>query len=140
MYIFRGGQIVDAGIYWESENNEKVVMRASGYLPGLDNKVYFKIPDFYLMIPILFCGLVFSVMFPYGIGLLIFACICMVHNILFSVCSACEDFLKEIFAHMSVAYKPNLSFFSGSSKKLKKRKRTTPKSISAPNGGNSRHQ
>ncbi|HMK55199.1 MAG TPA: hypothetical protein VK448_01020 [Dissulfurispiraceae bacterium] len=134
MYIFRGGQIVGKGIYWESERDERVIMKASGYLPGLDNKVYFKVPDCYLMIPVLFVGLLLSMALPYGIGLAIFACMCLLHNILFSVCSVCEFLMLEIISHMSATYKPNLSFFAGSHGKIKrsKKKITKAESSSSP--------
>jgi hypothetical protein len=123
MYIFRGGQLVEEGIYWESEKNERVVMKASGFLPGVDNKVYLKLPDSYLLVPVLLLGLALSMIFPYGIGLAIFAFICLLHNILFSFVTACEDLFEGILAHITVAYKPHLSYFSGSSKKLKRRKK-----------------
>jgi hypothetical protein len=41
---------------------------------------------------------------------------------LFSIVSACEEVLGGLFAHVTVGYKPNMSFFAGNSKKLKKRK------------------
>ena len=123
MYIFRGGQLVEEGIYWESEKNERVVLKADGFLPGTDKKVYFKLPDIYLLAPVLLFGLVLSMIFPYGIGLAIFALLYLLHNILFSCVSVFEELFGGILAHITVAYKPHLSFFSGSSKKVKRCKK-----------------
>jgi hypothetical protein len=123
MYIFRGGQLVGEGIYWESEKNERVVMKADGFLPGVDNKVYFKLPDSYLLVPVLLLGLALSMIFPYGMGLVIFALVYLLHNILFSCVTVCEELFGGILAHITVAYKPHLSFFSGTSKKVKRRKK-----------------
>ena len=123
MYIFRGGQLVGEGIYWESEKNERVVMKADGFLPGVDNKVYFKLPDSYLLVPVLLLGLALSMIFPYGMGLVIFALVYLLHNILFSCVTVCEELFGGILAHITVAYNPHLSFFSGTSKKVKRRKK-----------------
>jgi hypothetical protein len=122
MYIYRGGQIVEEGTYVESAKHGKVVLKADGFLPGTDKEVYFKIPESYLLIPVLLFGLVLSMAFPYGIGLVIFAVMFIIHNILFSCVCACQDLLGGLFAHITLGYKPNMSFFSGNSKKLKKRK------------------
>jgi len=122
MYIYRGGQIVEEGTYVDSSKQGKVVLRASGFLPGTDKEVYFKVPESYLLVPVLLFGLVLSMAFPYGIGVVIFAVMFIVHNILFSVVCTCQDLLGGLFAHITVGYKPNMSFFSGNSKRLKKRK------------------
>ena len=123
MYFFRGGQLVQEGIYWESENNERVIMKASGFLPGADSKVYFKLPESYLLVPVSLMGLALSIIFPYGIGIAIFALMCLLHNIAYSLISACEDMFEGIIAHLTVAYKPHLSFFSGGSRKINRRKK-----------------
>jgi hypothetical protein len=127
MYIFRGGQLVEYGTYWESEKNERVVLKADGFLPGTDRKVYFKLPDCYLIVPVLLFGLALSIIFPYGMGLVIFALMYLLHNILFSFVSACEDIFGGILVHISVAYKPHFSFFSGSPRKVKRRKKRETK-------------
>ena len=123
MYIVRGGQLVEDGTYWESEKNERVVLKADGFLPGTDSKVYFKLPDCYLLVPVLLFGLALSMIFPYGMGLAIFAFMYLLHNILFFFVSACQEIFGGILAHITVAYKPHLSFFSGSPKKVKRRKK-----------------
>jgi hypothetical protein len=122
MYIYRGGQIVEEGTYVASREHGKVVLKASGFLPGTDKEVYFKIPESYLLIPVLLFGLALSMAFPYGAGMVIFVVMFILHNILFSFVSACEELVKGLCTHITVGYKPNMSFFSGNSKKLKKRK------------------
>ena len=127
MYIYRGGQIVEEGTYVESAKHGQVVLKADGFLPGTDKEVYFKLPESYLLIPVLLFGLVLSMAFPYGIGVMIFAVLFAIHNAMFSVVSAWEELLGGLFAHLTVGYKPNMSFFSGNSKRLKKRKATDTK-------------
>ena len=122
MYIYRGGQIVEEGTYVESAKHGKVVLKADGFLPGTHKEVYFKIPESYLLVPVLLFGLILSMAFPYGVGIVIFAVMFILHNILFSLVSAGEELLGGLFAYLTVGYKPNMSFFSGNSKKLKKRK------------------
>jgi hypothetical protein len=122
MYIYRGGQIVEEGIYLESDKHGKVVLKASGFLPGTDKEVYFKLPESYLLVPVLLLGLALSMAIPYGVGVVIFAVMFILHNILFSFVSTCEELLRGSLAHITMGYKPNMSFFSGNSKKLKKRK------------------
>ena len=122
MYIYRGGQIVEEGTYVESAKHGKVVLKADGFLPGTDKEVYFKIPESYLLVPVLLFGLILSMAFPYGVGIVIFAAMFILHNLMFSLVSVCEELLGGLFAHFTVGYKPNMSFFAGNSKKLKKRK------------------
>jgi hypothetical protein len=122
MYIYRGGEIVEEGTYIDSERHGKVVLKASGYLPGTDREVYFKIPESYLLIPVLFVGLLLSMIFPYGVGIVIFAAMFCLHNILFSFVSVCEELLKGALSHVTIGYRPTTSFFSGRSKKIRRRR------------------
>jgi hypothetical protein len=119
VYIYRGGQLVEEGIYWEPEKNERIMMKAGGFLPGTDDKAYFRVPECYVLIPVLLFGLVLSIVLPYGLGLAVFVCLYLIHNVLFSASSVFEELFREVGAHISVAYKPYLSFFSGSHRKIK---------------------
>ncbi|HTZ17364.1 MAG TPA: hypothetical protein VMB78_02890 [Dissulfurispiraceae bacterium] len=124
MYIYRGGQLVDEGVYLESARRGKVTLRAGGFLPGTDNDVYFKIPESYLLVPVLLLGLVLSMALPYGIGIAIFAASFIIHNLVLSFISFCGEVFRELTTYFVSAYKPNACFFSGNSKRLKKRERT----------------
>jgi hypothetical protein len=71
---------------------------------------------------VLLLGLALSVALPYGIGLVFFACVYVLYKILFSLTSQCEKLFGDVFAALSIRYRPTVSFFSGSSKKPKCRK------------------
>lgn len=124
MYFFRGGQIVKKGTYWESEKNVKIVLERDGVLPGQDKLVYFKLPECYLLIPVLLFGIFLSMALPYGIGVLMFFLLCLIHKVLFSFLDECEVQLGKVFSYFSTVYKPHKSFFIGSSRRLKGLKKT----------------
>ena len=72
MFIYRGGQTVKKGTYWEPEKGTKIVVDDSGLLPGDRGETYFRFPESYLLIPILLLGLALSMALPYGAGFLLF--------------------------------------------------------------------
>jgi hypothetical protein len=119
MYLFSGGQTVEKGTYWETDRGIKIVLQDNGYLPGDSRKRYFKLPESYLLIPVLLMGLALSIALPYGLGLAILAVMYILHKILFSFMSECETLFGELFAHLSVRYRPTMAFFSGSWRKRK---------------------
>ncbi len=122
MYFFRGGQIVKKGTYWEPERNVRIVLKDDGVLPGQEKLIYFKLPECYLLIPVLLFGLILSMTIPYGIGVLLFFVLCGVHKFLFSALTEIEVFAGKVVAYFSTVYRPNKAFFWGTSKKLKSRK------------------
>ena len=71
MFVFKGGQKVKRGIYWDLEH-DKVILKEDGYLPGMDKETYFRLPESYLLIIVLLLGLALSMVFPYGIGIIVF--------------------------------------------------------------------
>jgi len=127
MYFFRGGQIVKKGTYWESERNVKIVLEKDGVLPGGEKMIYFKLPECYLLIPVLLFGLFLSMVLPYGIGVLLFFFLCAVHKMLFSFVGECELFAGKVLSYFTTVYKPHKAFFSGSSKKRKIAKKSGEK-------------
>lgn len=134
MYFFRGGQIVKKGTYWEPEKNVRIVLKDDGVLPGNDKLVYFKLPECYLLLPVLLFGLILSMAIPYGIGVLLFFLLCGVHKFLFSILTELEILGGKAIAYFSTVYRPNRAFFSGTSRKLKKSKKLDKeKSVSSDN-------
>lgn len=124
MYFFRGDQIVKKGIYWEPERNVKIVLKDDGVLPGYEKLIYFKLPECYLLVPVLLFGLILSMTIPYGIGVLLFFLLCGVHKFLFSALTEFEVLAGKVIAYFSTVYRPNKAFFSGTSRKFKRRKMT----------------
>jgi hypothetical protein len=123
MYFFRGGRIVKKGTYWEPEKNVKIVLKDDDILPGNEKLIYFKLPECYLLIPVLLFGLVLSMFIPYGIGVVFFLLLCGVHKFLFSVLTEIEILAGKAIAYFTTAYRPNRAFFSGRLRKIKGNKK-----------------
>lgn len=122
MFLFTGGQVVEKGTYWEPDEGVKVMLENSGFLPGGRKKKYFKLPESYLLIPILLFGLTLSMAFPYGVGVVLFGVMYISYMILYSVSDKCQKVLCTLIANIVFEYKPNLSFFLGRAKRKKSRK------------------
>ncbi len=123
MYFFRGGQIVKKGTYWKSEKNARIVLENEDVLPGSESVVYLKLPECYLLIPVLLFGLILSMAIPYGIGLMLFVFLCAIHKMLFSIADEFEMLGGKIFAYFITVYKPHKAFFGGISRKSKASKK-----------------
>ncbi len=121
MFLFRGEQEVKKGTYWEPNENKKIVLNADGFLPGDRREWYFKLPESYLLIPMFLFALALSMAFPYGIGAVIFVLLYALYRILFFLSCQCERLVGSALAHIWFRYKPTISFFSGHSKKRKRR-------------------
>ena len=117
MFLYKGWQKVEKGTYWEPDTGNRIVMKDYGLLPANRKEWYFKLPESYLLIPACVIGLAVSIAMPYGIGLAIIAFICALYKILFALTSECEELLGRLLANIFIGYRPNISFFSGSSKK-----------------------
>lgn len=116
MFLFKGGQTVEKGTYWEPNAGKKVVLEKKGFLPA--GKIwYYKLPESYLLIPLSLYGLILSMAFPYGVGLVLFGIMFILYRLLFSLTTICEKFLGNAVSYLFIRYKPNVSFFSGRPKK-----------------------
>jgi lipopolysaccharide export LptBFGC system permease protein LptF len=123
MFIFRCGQIVQKGTYWEPNKGRRVLLKDEGFLPGESKEWYYKLPESYLLIPMFLLALALSMALPYGVGAAIFLIVYALYRILFSICNKCERLLVDALSSIWFSYKPNVSFFSGRSKKWKRRER-----------------
>lgn len=120
MFFARGGQMVEKGIYWEPNTNRKIVLESDGTLPGTRKVWYYKLPECYLLIPGFALALGLSMAFPYGAGLVLFAALCVVYKVMMSLTFVAERLLKELAVTLLFGYKPNLAFFTGIKKKLRR--------------------
>jgi|APFre7841882630_1041343.scaffolds.fasta_scaffold45815_2 hypothetical protein len=92
MFLFRGGQAVEKGTYWEPDAGKKIVLTDDGSLPGDKSRGYFKLPESYLLVPVLLLGLGLSMAFPYGIG----AALCALLYVLYKTLRfTCRILLRE---------------------------------------------
>lgn len=116
MFLYRGGQSVEEGTYWEPNTGKKVILEGKGFLPA-GKQWYYKLPESWLLIPLFLYGLALSMAFPYGVGVLIFGVICLVTKVLYSLGGAFGRLFGNAVAYIFVRYKPNVSFFTGKPKK-----------------------
>ncbi len=119
MFLYKGGQEVGKGTYWEPDNGTKISMNGKGTLPGSGKEWYFKLPESYFLIPVLLLGLALSMAFPYGAGLLVFFCLIALSGALYAAGSASLRLLKEMLGRTATfSYSPTTAYMAG--KKTKK--------------------
>jgi hypothetical protein len=119
MFLYKGGHTVKKGTYWESEKNEKIVLKESGFLPGGDKDIYFRLPESYLLIPLFLLGLALSMAFPYGVGFVAFLCIIALTGAIYAAGFASIKIFKEMIGRTATfGYAPTTAYMTG--KKTKK--------------------
>jgi hypothetical protein len=119
MFLYKGGQDVGKGTYWEPDKGIKIVLKDDGLLPGNRKETYFKLPESYLLIPAILLGLGLSMAFPYGLGLAVFFGLIVMTGALYTAGSACFKLLKEMLGrNAAFGYAPTTSYMAG--KKVKK--------------------
>jgi hypothetical protein len=121
MFIYRGGQTVQKGMYWEPDKGTKIVVNDSGLLPGDRNETYFRFPESYLLVPILLLGLGLSMALPYGAGFLLFFVLLAVGGACYVAGSSCVRIMKEMLGRNAVfGYAPTTAYMTGAKTKKKK--------------------
>jgi hypothetical protein len=121
MFIYRGGQTVAKGTYWEPDKGTKIVVDESGLLPGDRSETYFRFPESYLLIPILLVGLALSMALPYGAGFLLFFVLLALAGAGYAAGSACVRIMKEMLGRTAVfGYSPTTAYMTGAKTKKKK--------------------
>jgi len=119
MFLYKGGHSVKKGTYWESEKNEKIVLKESGFLPGGDKDLYFRLPESYLLIPLFLLGLALSMAFPYGVGFVAFLCLIALTGAIYAAGFASIKIFKEMLGRTATfGYTPATAYMAG--KKTKK--------------------
>lgn len=119
MFLYKGGQAVEKGMYWEPNKGVKIVLKEDGFLPANRKETYFKLPESYLLIPLILLGLAMSMAFPYGLGLAVFFCLLAITGALYAAGSASFKLLKEMLGRTATfGYAPTTSYMAG--KKIKK--------------------
>ncbi len=119
MFFYKGGQTVKKGTYWDSERRTKIVIDSEGTLPGSKRDIYFKLPESYLLIPLLLLGLFLSMALPYGMGVVAFIAIIILSATLYTAGLASLRLFKEMLGKTATFdYTPTTAYMAG--KKVKK--------------------
>ncbi len=122
MFLYKGGHTVKKGTYWESEKNEKIVLKEDSTLPGTDKDFYFRLPESYFLIPLFLLGLALSMAFPYGVGFVLFICLIALMGALYAAGFASIRLLKEMVGKSATfGYAPTTAYMTG--KKTKKNRK-----------------
>ncbi len=122
MFLYKGGHTVKKGTYWESEKNERIVLKEGGTLPGTGKDFYFKLPESYLLIPLFLLGLGLSMAFPYGVGFVLFIGLIALMGAIYAASFASIKLFKEMLGRNAVfGYAPTTAYMTG--KKTKKAKK-----------------
>lgn len=125
MFIYKGGQTVKGGTYWDPEKHGKIVLTDGANLPGGGKDTYFKLPESLLLIPMLLLGLALSLAMPYGIGFVAFIAIIALMGALYAAGSGTYKLMKEMFGKTATfGYAPGTSYLAG--KKTKKSEKDEP--------------
>jgi len=123
MFLYKGGHTVKKGTYWESEKNEKIVLKEEGLLPGSGKDLYFRLPESYLLIPLFILGLALSMAFPYGVGFVMFICLIALMSAVYAASFATVRILREMLGkNATFGYAPTTAYMTG--KKTKRAKKT----------------
>ncbi len=121
MFLYKGGQTVKKGTYWESEKNAKIVLETDGMLPGGTKEMYFRLPESYALIPIVLIGLALSMAFPYGAGFLVFITLLALSAAVYAAGAATARLMKEMLGkNANFGYSPTTAYMAGK-KTTKKR-------------------
>ncbi len=122
MFLYKGGHSVKKGTYWESEKNEKIVLKESGFLPGGDKDLYFRLPESYFLIPLFLLGLALSMAFPYGVGFVAFLGLIALTGAIYAAGFASIKLFKEMLGKTATfGYVPTTAYMTGKkTKKIKK--------------------
>lgn len=121
MFIYKGTKRVGKGTYWDPERGRKVVLEREDMLPGPMDALYYRLPHSYLLLGLLFVGLVFSVALPYGAGTLLFFGLLGACWIVWRTATNGYAYFKELFAESTFfGYSPLARFFTGRRRKIKK--------------------
>lgn len=119
MFFYKGGQSVKKGTYWDSERRTKIVVDSEDVLPGSSKDIYFKLPESYLLIPLLLLGLFLSMALPYGMGVVAFIAIIILSATLYTAGLASVRLFKEMLGKTATFdYTPTTAYMTG--KKAKK--------------------
>jgi hypothetical protein len=119
MFFYKGGQSVRKGTYWDSERRTKIVIDSEDVLPGSKRDIYFKLPESYLLIPLLLLGLFLSMALPYGMGVVAFIAIIILSATLYTAGLASMRLFKEMLGKTATFdYTPTTAYMTG--KKVKK--------------------
>jgi hypothetical protein len=122
MFIYKGGQTVDGGTYYEPNKGLKIVLKDGDLLPGNTRERYFKLPESYILIPVLLIGLALSMAMPYGIGFVVFLGLIVFGGALYVAGSASLRLLKDMLSRTATfSYEPTTAYMTG--KKARKAKK-----------------
>lgn len=118
MFLYKGGQKVKKGTYWDPDSGKKIIMNEEGVLPADRKESFFRFPESYYLIPMILIGVALSAAFPYGVGLVIFVGLIALSGGLYYAASSCSKLFKEMLGrNATFGYAPTTAYMTGNKTK-----------------------
>lgn len=93
MLIYKGGQKIEKGTYWDLRKGHRVNAAQKGVLPGGDTSIYLRIPSAAMLLFGLISGVLYVVFLPFiGIALIAAAALRRVVEVLVSLAGSSFSF------------------------------------------------
>ncbi len=121
MYMYRGGTVVEKGLYWNPMDGQRVNVRADGILIGDESKNYLKISPAGLLVIAPLFGTMFVMFLPlFGIGVFLISCLVPVIGTIAAVATTgvrvcCRVAGRSVFFN----WNPVMAYFTAVRKKEK---------------------
>jgi len=134
MLVCKGGQEVKKGTYWGAGTTGKIVLQDSGFLPGTERDVYFKLPESYILVLPILLALGLPMVIPVRTEFMIIALAVATILALYVAESVISVLIKKILGKTATfGYAPTTSYLAGN--KMKKMKKTRKQSFSGQEKG-----
>ena len=122
MIMYKGGMVVEKGLYWDPVEGRRINMREDGSLPGKDT-AYLKISSAALLVIAPLFGMMYVIFLPlFGIGVFLISWIAPVICTLVSAASTGFRVCSRIDARSAFFnWSPSRSYLSSAGKKAARR-------------------
>jgi hypothetical protein len=113
MLIYKGGQKVGKGAYWDLRNGRRIYVGKEGMLPGYDASTYLRMPAWGMLLSGPIIGMLYAVLFPFiGIAVVLMAA---GHRV-------AESVVSLVGKSLSFHWRPRDAYLTGKKKEKPKEK------------------
>ncbi len=122
MFIYRGGQKVQKGLYWRAGKNSKVVLAEDGTLPGKESALYCRLPHSCLPVLFLLLAIGVSMVLPLKTDFAIIVFLVALILALYLAGSFFSFLFGKILGRSAAfGYRPTTSYMAGGEDRKKNR-------------------
>lgn len=129
MVIYKGGMIVEKGLYWNPMDGQRITVREDGRLPGDDSRSYLRISPVCLLIIAPLFGMMYVMFLPlFGIGVFIVSWLVPLMSALAGFAMTGIRVCSRIAGNSAFFnWNPSRAHFSGARRNTKKKSVAGPK-------------